>query len=69
MIGDLNECFTRECKEFGRNRAVRLHWSRTLRSLPPLVWRAIGNVVVAVVKRIFGPTAAVHNAVAGAAPY
>ncbi len=54
MIGDLSEHFTCECREFGRGRAVRLYWARTLRSLPPLVWRAIGNVVVASVKRFFG---------------
>ncbi len=58
MIGDLNERFTRERRDFGRDRAVRLYWARTLRSLPFLVWRAIGKVVVAVVKRFFGPTAA-----------
>jgi hypothetical protein len=54
MIGDLNERFTGECREFGRDRTVRLYWARTLRSLPPLVWRAIGKVVVAAVKRFFG---------------
>jgi hypothetical protein len=58
MIGDLNERFTRECKEFGRNRAVRLYWARALRSIGPLLWRAIGKVVVAVVKRFFGAGAA-----------
>jgi hypothetical protein len=58
MIGDLNEWFTRDCREFGRDCAVRLYWARTLRSLPPLLWRAIGKVVVAAAKRIFGPTVA-----------
>ncbi len=58
MIGDLNERFTCEYKEFGRARAVRLYWARTLRSLPPLVWRAIGKLVVAVVKRFFGLSSA-----------
>jgi hypothetical protein len=54
MIGDLNEGFTRERREFDRARAVRLYWARTLRSLGPLVWRAIGKVVVAAMKRFFG---------------
>jgi hypothetical protein len=58
MIGDLNERFTRECREFSRASAVRLYWARTLHSLPPLVWRAIGKVVLAVVERFFGPGAA-----------
>jgi hypothetical protein len=58
MIGDLNERFTRECKEFDRDRAVRLYWARTLRSLGPLLWRAIGKVVITMVKRFFGPGAA-----------
>jgi hypothetical protein len=34
MIGDLNERFTREYKEFGPDRAVRLCWAHALRSLP-----------------------------------
>jgi hypothetical protein len=29
MIGDLSEHFARDCKEFGRPRAVRLYWART----------------------------------------
>lgn len=58
IVGDINEHFTRECRELGRDRAVRLYWARTLRSLGPLLWRAIGKVVVAAVKRFFGPTAA-----------
>jgi hypothetical protein len=58
MIGDLNERFARECREFGRDRAVRLYWARTLRSLGPLLWRAIGKVVrwgvvLAVLRRLF----------------
>jgi hypothetical protein len=54
MIGDPNERFTRECEEFGRGRSARLYWARTLRSLPLLVSRAIGKVVVAAAKRFFG---------------
>jgi hypothetical protein len=50
MIGDLNERFTSECRKLGRDRAVRLYWARTLRSLPPQVWRAIRKVVVGAVK-------------------
>ncbi len=34
--------------------AVRLYWARTLRSLGSLLWRTIGKVVVAAVKRFFG---------------
>ncbi len=58
VIGDLNEYFTRECKEFGRDRAVRLYWARTLRSLWPLLRRAIGKAlkwgaVIATMRRLF----------------
>jgi hypothetical protein len=58
MIGDRNEKFDRECEEFGRDRAVRRYWADTLRSLRPLLVRAIGRalkwgVVVAAVKRFF----------------
>jgi hypothetical protein len=58
VIGDLNERFTHECKEFGRDRAVRLYWARTLRSLWPLLRRAIGKAlkwgaVVAAARRLF----------------
>jgi hypothetical protein len=58
MIGDLNERFTDECKKFGRDRAVRLYWARTLRSLGPLLRRAIGKAlkwgaVIAAVRRLF----------------
>ena len=55
-VGDLNEHFARDCKEKGRDRAVRLYWARTLRSLWPLLRRAIGKAlkwgaVIATVKR------------------
>jgi len=58
MVGDLTEDFTRECKEFGRDRAVRLYWARTLRSLWPLMRHAIGKAlkwgaVYAAVRRLF----------------
>ena len=36
-IGDLNERFERDCQEYGAARARRLYWSRTLRSLWPLL--------------------------------
>jgi hypothetical protein len=63
MIGDLKERFAREFQELGRDRAVRLYWARTLRSLWPLLRRAIGKAlkwgaVIAAVKRIFDHTAA-----------
>jgi hypothetical protein len=58
MIGDLNEIFTREREEVGRDRAVHLYWGRALRSLGPLVWRAIGKAlkwgaVIAAARRLF----------------
>jgi hypothetical protein len=58
MIGDLNEHFARERKELGRDRAVRLYCARTLRSLWPLLRRAIGKAmkwgaVIAAVRRLF----------------
>ena len=57
-VGDLNERFTDECEKLGRRRAVRLYWARTLRSLWPLLRRAIGKAlkwgaVIAAVRRIF----------------
>jgi hypothetical protein len=57
-IGDLNERFADECKKLGRQRALRLYWARTLRSLWPLLRRAIGKmlkwgVVIATVRRLF----------------
>jgi hypothetical protein len=45
MIGDLNERFADEIQRLGRQRAVRLYRARTLRSLWPLLWRAIGKAV------------------------
>jgi hypothetical protein len=58
MIGDRNEVFARECKEFGRDRAVRRYWADTLRSLSPLLTRAIERAlkwgtVIAAVRRLF----------------
>jgi hypothetical protein len=44
-VGDLNERFADECQKFGRRRAVRLYWARTLRSLWPLLVRAIGKAL------------------------
>jgi hypothetical protein len=57
-VGDRNEVFARECGEFGRDRAVRRYWADTLRSLRPLLRRAIGKVlkwgaVIAAVRRLF----------------
>jgi hypothetical protein len=58
VVGDLNEVFARECKEFGYDRAVRRYWANTLRSLGPLLVRAIGKAlkwgaVIAAVRRLF----------------
>jgi len=58
VTGDLNERFTDECEKFGRLRAVRLYWARTLRSLWPMLVRAIGKAlkwgaVIAAVRRMF----------------
>jgi len=58
VIGDLNERFTTECETVGRRRAVRLYWARTLRSLWPLLKRAIAKAlkwgaVIAAVRRLF----------------
>jgi hypothetical protein len=58
MTGDLNERFADECKKYGRDRAVRLYWARTLRSPWPLLRRAIGKALkwgaaLAAVRRLF----------------
>ena len=45
VVGDLNEHFTRDYEEFGYNRATRLYWARTLRSLWPLLWHTICKAV------------------------
>jgi hypothetical protein len=63
VIGDLNERFGDECQKIGRSRAIRLYWARTLRSLWPLLRRAIGKAlkwgaVISIVRRIFDHTAA-----------
>jgi hypothetical protein len=41
IIGDLGEQFARKCEELGHDRAVRWYWAEMLRSLWPLLWRAI----------------------------
>jgi hypothetical protein len=43
--GDLNERFADECEKLGRRRAVWGYWARTLHSLGPLLFRAIGKAV------------------------
>jgi hypothetical protein len=58
VTGDLNEHFTNERRKFGRDRAVWLYWARTLRSLWPLLWRAMGkavkwSAVIAAARRFF----------------
>ena len=45
QIGDLNERFADDCKKLGCRRAVRLYWARTLRSLAPLLRRAVGKAL------------------------
>jgi hypothetical protein len=39
-LGDLDECFHRDCLEFGSERARRRYWGRVFRSLLPLLRRA-----------------------------
>jgi hypothetical protein len=55
MIGDLNERFATECKDLGRDRAVRFYWARTLRSLGPLLQRKALKwcAVIAIMRRLF----------------
>ncbi len=58
VIGCRNERFVRECKELGRDRAVRRYWADTLRSLWPLLGRMIGKAlkwgaVIAAMRRFF----------------
>jgi hypothetical protein len=43
-LGDLNETFNRDCKQYGRARAVRNYWGEALQSLWPLFWRMISRV-------------------------
>jgi hypothetical protein len=45
VLGDLNERFVRDVKEVGPERAKRRYWGRALRSLMPLLRRAISPVV------------------------
>jgi hypothetical protein len=57
-LGDLDERFNKECEELGPARAARRYWGRVLRSLLPLLRRAIGRAakwgaILATVKRIF----------------
>jgi hypothetical protein len=58
VMGDLNEHFALDCEQLGPKRAARLYWARTLRSLWPLLWRAMGKAlkwgaVIAAVRRLF----------------
>ena len=58
-VGDLNERFHRDLATYGYRRAKRFYWARTLRSILPLLRRAIGRLIkwgliVDVVKRFFG---------------
>ena len=58
IIGDLSEHFHRDRAHFGVSRARTMYWGRTLRSLWPLMRRAIGRaikwgVVIESVRRFF----------------
>jgi hypothetical protein len=45
IIGDLNESFLRDCLHFVADRAKRMYWGRTLRSLWPLMRRAAVRLI------------------------
>lgn len=44
-IGDLNEQYSREYREFGAMRAGRRYWAKALQSLAPLLVRAVGKTL------------------------
>src|ERR1043166_121643 len=44
-VGDLNEMFERDCETWGQSRAERLYWAGAIRSLWPLLLRAMGRAV------------------------
>jgi hypothetical protein len=45
VIGDLNEQYAREYREFGAKRADRRYWAKALQSLIPLLVRAAGKAL------------------------
>ena len=45
LVGDMRERFGRECIELGRKRAERRYWAQTVRSLWPLLRRAIARMI------------------------
>jgi hypothetical protein len=45
LIGDMREKFACECVELGRTRAVRRYWAQTVRSLWPLLRRAVARTI------------------------
>jgi hypothetical protein len=56
VVDDMNERFLRECERYGAGRAKWLYWAQVVRSIGPLVIRAIGRAlkwgfVVEVIKR------------------
>lgn len=58
LLGDLSERFEQDCERFGTGRARRLYWSRTIRSLWPLMRRGAARaikwgIVVDSVRRFF----------------
>jgi hypothetical protein len=44
-IGDLNEQYAREYREFGAKRAGLRYWAKALQSLAPLLVRAVGKAL------------------------
>jgi hypothetical protein len=58
VIGDLTERFQKDSREYGAVRARRLYWGRALRSVWPLLRRAVGRAIrlgafVEAVRRFF----------------
>jgi hypothetical protein len=58
LIGCMNERFVRDCARYGVQRATILYWKEALRSLWPLIRRALGRAmkwaaIISAVKRYF----------------
>ena len=45
LIGDMSERFGCDCVELGRKRAVRRYWAHTVRTLLPMLRRAIARAI------------------------
>ena len=57
-VGDINELFDRECAKYGRARANRWYWAKSLGFLLPLLARAISRatklaILIGVLRRYF----------------